>query len=258
MTIHEFIKKLQGLPDQKKKIVIIGAVIFFSLILGVFWVKSTGKNLVKMGESLKSMDFSGIDVTGKLPSVNNITNSPEAKNISDVLTTLSDQQSQADNRKTYTSDTYGFEIKYPDDWVLDKEHTTDLEFHLSKQVDKEQATIDAEIVSQTRKIQSPEKAIDKIVARMKNVISPKGKIAIGSDVGYEAIGTLCTSICNGSSDDVYSLLSVIYFSHNNEVFYVDYIEGVMGQGWESDIKDWKYYGDFKNILSTFKFTNTTN
>ena len=234
MNIQEYIKKLQALPEPKKKI-----------IFGFFVTKN---NIGKIGESVKNINLPKFDMPQdsgiSLPDI-------DLSNVSEGGAGI--VQDQTADWKTYTNKKYGFEIKYPEGWILDKSRITDLDLHLSKKVEKEETIIDVEVVSQTRGIKSAEKAFDSVVAKMQNVTSPKEQVVVGKDMGYEAIGTLCTAVCIGSSEDRYSLFSIIYFSHGNEVFYVDYVEGVEGEGFKNNIKNWKNYSEFKDILATFHF-----
>lgn len=267
MNIQEYIKKLRALPETQKKVIFFTIMIISALIMGFFAVKSTKNSFTEIGESIKSTDFPKIEITDgreNLPGVAGVADGLDEGAVSDVLQNLDEWQTQNSNiftspgignQETYINNEYGFEIKYPNDWKIDEINTTDLKLRLLKQDGKEESTIDTEIVSQTRKIKSAEAAIDSIIKKMKDAIKPKEKIDIGNYTGYEAIGTLCTAVCNGSSEDVYSLLSIIYFSNNDEVFYVDYIEGTIGGEYKDNIKDWKHYDEFKNIISTFKSTN---
>lgn len=260
LKLYEFIKKLQGLPEEHKKVIVIAVVAIFGVILGFFWVKSTGENISKIGQSLKSIDLPKIefeDVTSG--------NSPNGKIITDVLETLNTEQLEnsgeissdgIDDWKTHASEKYGYTIKHPDAWKIDQDRIKDTELHFLKEVDLDHAIIDIEIVSQTRNITSAESALDAIAGKMKEVTQEKKKITVGDYVGYEAIGTLCTAECSSESSQAYSLLSIIYFSDSKEVFYIDYIEELAGSGYKGALKDWKYYDEFKNIISTFKSVDT--
>lgn len=255
----KFIEKLQQLPEVKKKVIFFTVMVLVVLMMLFVEFILTKRNISKISKSLQSINLPSIEIPhNEISQVQDLLNNPDnQKAIADALQDVDgNQRAEIADWKTYTNYKYGFEIKHPSDWSLDKDHSTDLELHFIKEMDKENATIDVEVVSQTRKIMSPEKAIDAIVAKMKNIVSPKEEIFIGDYRGYEAIGTLCTAVCNGSFQDTYSLLSVMYFSNGTEVFYVDYIEGTAELGWKDDIKNWKFYSDFKDIISTFKVINT--
>lgn len=258
--IRDFVLKLQKLPEIKKKVIfftVMGVVVLLMLFVEVILTK---RNISQISQSLHSINLPSIEIPRNegINQVQDFLNNPDnQKAIEDAFKgTDGSEDTKTADWKIYTNEKYGFEIKHPSDWSLDKDHSTDLELHFIKEMDKENATIAMEVVSQTRKITSPEKAINAIVAKMKSVVSPKEEISIGEYRGYEAIGTLCTAVCNGSSEDTYSLLSVMYFYNGTEVFYVDYIEGVAELGWKDDIKNWKFYSDFKDIISTFKVINT--
>ena len=58
MNIKESIKKLQELPEVRKKVIFFTIMIISTLIMGAFTVKSTINNLAKIEESVKSVDLS--------------------------------------------------------------------------------------------------------------------------------------------------------------------------------------------------------
>lgn len=62
MNIRKYIKKLQALPEGKKKIIFFTVVVISVLILGFFYIQSTVKNLSKIGESFKSVDLPKLDM----------------------------------------------------------------------------------------------------------------------------------------------------------------------------------------------------
>ena len=153
--------------------------------------------------------------------------------------------------ETYRNEEYEFEIKYPASWTF-QEHIT---IYLSKKFSGEEANIDIEMIKENdnRYITPLEQMVDNEALEMKNVIQPKNKIYIGEKEGYEIIGTTCTRICTGGQEDIFTPFAIVYLSHNNKIYKISYAEGITKVGWKDDIKDWKYYDEFKKILSTFKF-----
>ncbi|MBU2540247.1 hypothetical protein KJ786_03755 [Patescibacteria group bacterium] len=58
LKIAEFIKKLQGLPEEKKKIILWTVVIILGLILSFFWITISKERLGKIDtkEMMKPLD----------------------------------------------------------------------------------------------------------------------------------------------------------------------------------------------------------
>jgi hypothetical protein len=108
MDIYQFIKKLQGLSNTKKKIIIFSVVIVVGLVMGFFWIKSAQNNIAKIGESIKSVALPTID----MPDL--------GLNIPDEVNNVSEGQALAviPGWKIYTNAKYGYSIEYPSDWVL--------------------------------------------------------------------------------------------------------------------------------------------
>ena len=103
MKVHEYIKKLQGLSDPKKKIIFFAVIIVSGLILGFFWVKSTGNNLAKIGNSLQAVNLPKIDL-------------PDMGGLEATPTPSPTPETQTADWNTYQNDDFGFKIKYPKDW----------------------------------------------------------------------------------------------------------------------------------------------
>ncbi len=101
--IKDFLTKLQNLPDKQKKVILWSVVIFFGLIMGAFWINGTINRFSKIGEATKSVNIPSLN----LPSTDLLqTTTPSTEN--PVV-----QTDKTTDWKTYTSDKYGFEIKYP-------------------------------------------------------------------------------------------------------------------------------------------------
>ena len=248
--IKDFITNLQNLPEDKKGIIFFVTIAIVALVAAFFGILLTKNNITLIGESLTRINMPSIEIPTRDVAVDIGVSDLDLQDLATSLENLS-----TEDWETYSNSTYAYSIKYPNDWRLDKDHASDLEFHLLKKEGDEQFLIDMEFVSQTRNIADPEGAIDTIVKRMEYVVKPKEKITIGNNTGYEAIGKLCTALCDDLPNRTYSLFSIVYFSHGSQVFYLNYVEGITDLGFKDDIKNWKNYEEFKNIISTFKFTN---
>lgn len=104
MNFKEFINKLQNLPEKQKKIILWSIVAVLGLILGFIWFKMAIIRFAKIEESMKKIELPGIEIP----------------NIQPTKMTVEEIKDQTVNWETYTNDKYGFEIKYPSDWVETK------------------------------------------------------------------------------------------------------------------------------------------
>ncbi len=114
MKLQESIKKLQALPEAKKKIIFFTVMSISAVILLFFLFQSTKSNLSKIVESVKSVDLPKIDFPQGAS--NNLSNIKDALN--GVSQAVADSNLQTDSWKTYTNTEYGFEIKYPDNFKI--------------------------------------------------------------------------------------------------------------------------------------------
>ena len=144
--------------------------------------------------------------------------------------------------------------------VYNKNNAPDSGVRLERVTLKDVADIHIEIVNQ--KFKSSEEGIDYSISKMKEVIKSKEKITIGGSNGYEAIGTVCTANCNDPSKSLYFPFSIMYVSDHGIIFKMKYSEGNLDVGWKEKREDWKYYNEYKDIISTFTFSpiniNKTN
>lgn len=268
--VKEFVAKLRSLPENQKKIILFTVIIIVGLIIGFFNIISTKRNISKIGQSLKSFDVLKTEILIDQSSDNNQNNlgNPDVSipvsgeqsredeldnttdNVNDVV---ADQNSTVPELNTYENKKHTFSLQYPKDWVMDSNQTSDLEIFLEKTVSPEVADIHVEVVSDTQSITSADEGINTSISQMKEIIKPKEKINLGTYEGYEVIGTVCTRICTGSAEDIYSPFSIIYVSHNNTVIKMKYSEGTLGVGWKNTMEEWRFYNEYKNIISTLKF-----
>lgn len=63
-----FLKKLQDLPDRKKKIILWTVVAILAAVMGFFWVRSAIDNFSKMGESVKNIKMPEMSVSEDITS----------------------------------------------------------------------------------------------------------------------------------------------------------------------------------------------
>lgn len=56
------ISRLRQLPDTHKKIILIGCLAFFAVLIGFFEVKSTQYHIGKINESVKTIEFPKIEI----------------------------------------------------------------------------------------------------------------------------------------------------------------------------------------------------
>lgn len=99
--IRNFLEKLQGLPEKKKKIILWSVVSFSAIVMGYFWVNSVILAIPKIAQATSSIKMPAIDLPAfpKTPAL-------------DIL-----QTSQTADWQTYISNVYGFEFKIPADWI---------------------------------------------------------------------------------------------------------------------------------------------
>lgn len=242
MILQERVKNLQALPENKKKLILVLVVAIVGLILLFFAIQSTRNGITKIGNSLKTVNLPKVDLQAGVKETPKI-------GFAAIMQGKPPLDSMA-----YKNEEYGFEISHTQSWEIDKAHTFENKLSIIKKVlNQETAGIHIEVVSQTEKISSAEAGIDAMILKMKEVLVAKKEVQVGEYSGYEAVGTICVEDCAEGKEGAYNPFSITYFSDGNNVFEVQYGEGVMGQGWKDNIINWKYYEEFKQIISTFKY-----
>ena len=97
---RKFLEKLRKLTDVQKKVILWTIVAILAIILGFFWVRGAINSLQKVGDGIGQIDLPQF----QLPKMSNIP----------VL------NSQTDDWKIYTNEEYGFEIKVPNNWIIQR------------------------------------------------------------------------------------------------------------------------------------------
>jgi hypothetical protein len=162
--------------------------------------------------------------------------------------------------KMYTSIKYGFEFKYPQDWSV-SEHAGAI--NLTNKANKENVPIMQILRENTLDGLSAQDAIAQVMSRMylTKIISSPQKINVDNEIGYQSTGVAHCSL----GAPCQTLIAA--FSHNSKTYEITYGEsgevepGTGPSGASSirkDIKDWKYYDTYKQIISTFKFITQSN
>ncbi len=102
------IKKIQNLSEPKKMIIFFVVMAIAVVGVGFFGFFSTISSIFKISDSVKSIDFSATDKLANL----------QPENTSVVLPVAPETpKDETANWKTYKNVPYGFEIKYPKDWI---------------------------------------------------------------------------------------------------------------------------------------------
>ena len=252
-NIEDFVKNLQSLPENRKKVIIF-TIVGISAVIMFFWgVKSTALHISKIEDTPKLINLNQIILEDSKEFDSTKENNIIDQNLS--LPINNDLIIEEEKLLAHKNEKYNFTINYPKSWHVDNNQTNDLHIWIQKEILTEATSLHIEILDKSEKIKSTKDGVNYIISQMKD-ITREEKIKIGDLDGYEVVGKICTGICKGLPSDPYFPFSVIYFSKNDVVIKVKYSEGTIGMGWKDTIDDWKFYSEYKNIISTFKFIPT--
>ena len=248
--ISNFVAKLRALPENKKKNIIFTVIVISAIIMFFWGLKSTALRISEIKNSIGPIDFTQLEVNTDLPENNIVFNSP-SKGDQD-LNLEKDTTLLKKKFLTHRNNQYKFIIDYPEDWYIDNKKTDDLHIWVQKEALEEVASLHIEVIDKNEKIKSNEDGINYIISQMKVIIKNE-PIKIDNLEGREVIGTICTGFCSGLPSDPIFSFSVIYFSKDDIIIKIKYGEGKLNEGWKKIIDEWKFYDEYKNIISTFKF-----
>lgn len=71
--MEEYIKKLRGLPEEKKKLILWGGTILIGILLMVWWIPRVGKQIQDLQESDFREELAIPELEKKLQDIPNIT-----------------------------------------------------------------------------------------------------------------------------------------------------------------------------------------
>lgn len=115
MSIQQYIKNLQQLPEHKKRVIFVAVMAVAVLIVGVFGFFVTKSNIQKIGQSVQSISLPKFDMNLQDSGINlpNVDLNNVSKGDAGIMS-----QDQTADWKTYTNIKYNFEIKYPSNWSV--------------------------------------------------------------------------------------------------------------------------------------------
>ncbi len=113
--MRDFLKKLQGLSDKKKKGIIIAVVIVLALILGSVWILSAKYRLDHTGNLLESLNLPNVELPADADK--------NLQKLGEAVSQADQEIKNADtaNWKTYTNAEYGFEFSFPSDVIVNNQ-----------------------------------------------------------------------------------------------------------------------------------------
>lgn len=97
MDFRAYLEKLRGLSDNQKKTVLWTAVIILAIIMGIFWFRATINRFSNFDGKLLNIQFPEIEI-------------PE----------MQISGNETADWQSYINEEYGFEIRIPKEWVIQK------------------------------------------------------------------------------------------------------------------------------------------
>jgi len=233
MSLQDKIKTLQSLPEKHKIAIMVVVIVIATLIMGYFWVLDAIQSVGQIQDSLKSVELPNVEIPDKSEDIAKI-----KEMVNDVGQAIANESEMAD-WKTYANTEYGFEIKYPANFV-EKNPPSPITFlylglkdDVKNEISFAQITIQKECVS--------------------------GDLGVSEKMNINGINFDRYTI-NKSGNGI-KQVGYTYRQEHDKCNYFS-IEGFLQ---DSDLNpQWtdqqveEIQNDFVKILSTLKFTNTTN
>lgn len=91
LKIAEFIKKLQGLPEEKKKMILWTVVVILGLAMLFFWIGMSAERLGKMNTEEIIKPFDDLMEKSQIPNENEIPNIQDSEDMKELEKLLQEQ-----------------------------------------------------------------------------------------------------------------------------------------------------------------------
>lgn len=224
-TFKSFIIRLQGLNDSQKKIILWSVVGVLGVIMAIFWFKST----------LNKLENINVDLSGFQIDTESVVGTKTSQSWDDLTSQINEIAAGTEDWQTYTNEEYGFEIKYPQDWIIGSD--------------------DVGVFFTTQELQT---------AREENLTNcNQGKECSAEFLAEVSRFKYIEDGKNYTSDDIVNGISQVRLGENTWTRYqpsgfYDNIHFRLvsnNNGYDFVTEDEKYENTLQQMLSTFKFIN---